>query len=758
MGESTSNAGGRRPRHEWGAERDTTTLPLMHPKPSATKILVGRLAIVVTVVCWAVYAVNTVLTRLINQDVTTVRMVVETLTYLLVVTFLSFSAVMYLVSRQGALTRFRSHERAPRAILDAHFAHAQDRTITVLVPSYVEEIRVVEKTLWSAALQEFPNLRVVLLIDDPPSPTDPQRLADLEATRHLGEVLNGQLRTPADRMRAARDRALPMVQGVSDVGGRELAHLSAAYRWATTWVESFAASWRVEDHTDEFFVRNVLGDLAQDLRGVSEALDTAVTQGGSLPGARVEQLYDRLVWTFQARVLTFERKRYASLSHEANKAMNLNAYISLMGHGWKRVESPRGVVLREAGPGEFADFVVPDSDYLLTLDADSMLLREYCLRLVHLMESAGNEHVAVAQTPYCSYRGAPTRMERLAAATTDVQHILHQGLTHYDATFWVGANAVIRRGALEDIAQVSQEGVNTVTTYIQDRTVIEDTESSVDLGLYGWHLLNYPERLSYSATPPDFGSLVVQRRRWANGGLLILPKFLRQMRTRRGTQRAVRPLEAMLRINYMASIAWASLGLVLLLGYPFDSRLLSPWVVAAAAPYFLCMSQDLKDSRYKRLDIFRIYGFNLILLAVNVAGTLKSIQQGLTNEKIPFARTPKVANRTASPWVYTLMPWVIVWFSCLILFLDWRSHNWGNAVFAGFNALMCLWALVSCIGIGHSIQDTVLGLVGWFFVPVKQGRKTDGISESSTGHGSGVSDSQASWKDVIFYGHTAGVS
>ena len=58
-------------------------------------------------------------------------------------------------------------------------------------------------------------------------------------------------------------------------------------------------------------------------------------------------------------------------------------------------------------------------------------------------------------------------------------------------------------------------------------TLIEDTESSVDLAARGWRLENYPERLAFSATPPDFGALLIQRRRWANGGLLILPKLLR---------------------------------------------------------------------------------------------------------------------------------------------------------------------------------------------------------------------------------------
>src|SRR5438034_6621891 len=33
----------------------------------------------------------------------------------------------------------------------------------------------------------------------------------------------------------------------------------------------------------------------------------------------------------------------------------------------------------------------------------------------------------------------------------------------------------------------------------------------------GWQLYNYQERLAFSATPPDFGALIVQRRRWANG-------------------------------------------------------------------------------------------------------------------------------------------------------------------------------------------------------------------------------------------------
>src|SRR5581483_4967270 len=169
-----------------------------------------------------------------------------------------------------------------------------------------------------------------------------------------------------------------------------------------------------------------------------------------LSATRVHQLYRRLAWTFDAEYDSFERKTYACFSHEFNKAMNLNSYIGLMGGSYRRQQTPDGPILIPVSQHQGADLTIPDSDFLLTLDADSILLRDYCLRLVYFLQQPGNERAAVTQTPYSSFRGATTRIERLAAATTDIQHILHQGMTHYGATFWVGANAVIRKRALDD--------------------------------------------------------------------------------------------------------------------------------------------------------------------------------------------------------------------------------------------------------------------------------------------------------------------
>ena len=38
---------------------------------------------------------------------------------------------------------------------------------------------------------------------------------------------------------------------------------------------------------------------------------------------------------FQVEVTSFERKRFVNLSHEPNKAMNLNSYIALIGRQWR---------------------------------------------------------------------------------------------------------------------------------------------------------------------------------------------------------------------------------------------------------------------------------------------------------------------------------------------------------------------------------------------------------------------------------------
>lgn len=729
-----------KPRRQWGAERRSEPLSIVHPVPSAAKITWGRVGIVVTILSWIGYVVTTIVREFIDYG-GGFRFTMEAVSYLVVVTFLTFSALMYLVARQGALIRFRDHVRAPRGMIDRHFAETRSERLTVLIPSYAEEPDVVRLTMWSAALQEYPYLDLVLLIDDPPTPTAPEVAAKLEATRRLAPDIVEVLRPVRDRFQASLDDATERL-GAGEADRESVEILLGEYHAASTWLADMAAREEVVDHVSEFFVDQVLIGLANELNLTAIALAASLDQGGLPTADRILELHRRLAWIFRADLTSFERKAYGSLSHEANKAMNVNAYLGLMGHVWRPSTTAAGIMLDEVETPEPGDLDIPDSGYVLTLDADSQLLRDYCMRLVFYLEQTENQAVAIIQTPYSSFRGAPTRIERIAGASTDLQHILHQGKTYYNATFWVGANAVIRKKALEDIVEVENVGGYDIKTYIQDRTVIEDTESSIDIGTAGWTLVNYPERLSYSATPPDFGSLVVQRRRWANGGLLILPKLWSQVRFRRHSRQRVQTAELALRVNYMGSIAWASFGLIFLLFYPYDSRLLSPLVLGAALPYFLAMGSDLRECGHRFTDIFRIYGFNLVLLPVNLAGVLKSIQQAFTGEKIPFARTPKVRNRTAAPALHAFVPYLIVGFSLLTAWRDFHHENWGNFGFAMFNAVLASAAISAYIGVRASLIDMSLGVVNWLFVERKP----------AVAGAQAAPDDTVDWAAILYYG------
>lgn len=502
----------------------------------------------------------------------------------------------------------------------------------------------------------------------------------------------------------------------------------------------------IEDHVDDFFANQVLRELANDLGLVAAALATSCKENVQLSQTRINQLYRRLVWIFSADISFFERKKYASLSHEASKAMNLNSYLGLMGGTYRQEQTPAGPILMSTTKSDSHKLVFPDTEFVLTLDADSILLKDYCLRLVYFLQQPDNARVAVTQTPYSSFRGASTRIERLSGATTDIQHILHQGMSYYGATFWVGANAVIRKQALEDIVETDWVGGFEIKRYIQDSTVIEDTDSSIDLATHGWKLVNYPERLSYSATPPDFGSLVIQRRRWANGGLLIIPKLMKQIRERKNKLENVSLVEMMLRLNYIASIAWANLGLVFLLIYPYDGRLLSPFVLLAALPYFMAMAIDLKYCNYKYSDVISIYGFNLILLPVNLAGVFKSLEQGLTSKKIPFARTPKVKDRTVAGLPYVIAPIIIVGFSIFTLWRNIQTGSWFNASLSAFNTIASLWAIFSYIGLGNLIVDIWVGLTSVLYVEIKDKSAQDASPVQPV----------FNWKSILYHGEENG--
>lgn len=718
-----------------GTDRGTTPQPAAHPAPSAWRLARARSAPAVCVLLWGFYIVTVVVTLARGEMLSDAGQLLQTLAFLVSVTLLTFSACMYLLARAAALPRFASHRRTRRRALDEHVAATASRApgpaprLVALLPSRSEDPELVRMSLWSVALQEFEDLHVVLLIDDDPDPLEPDARRALTASR----LLTAQIAAELEPMRRSLDTASAELRALSaglHPDGTSVSATALIVREhvrAADWLRSRVALVPGEGHVEAFFANEVLGGLARDLDATAIALRDALDDGEEpLSRRRAEQVLRRLVNIFGATLSTFERKRYTSFSHAPNKAMNLNSYLGIMGGRYREERDRRGLRLVPLAPDEPVGddtqlIAAPDSEYVLTLDADSMLLPEYCLRLVHLLDRPEHARTAVAQTPYSAYRGAPTRLERLAGATTDLQHIVHQGLTGFGATFWVGANAVLRRAALEDIRTESDEDGVRVVRFISDRTVIEDTESSIDIAAHGWQLHNYPERLSYSATPPDFGSLVIQRRRWADGGLLILPALVDLVVSRRRAGRPLRVSEVLLRANYLGSITWVTLGLLAVLTLnPLGGQLVTLQLLLIALPYFVEMASDLKMLGYRRRDVIGMYGLNLLLLPVNLAGSVASILQVLTGRKAVFARTPKVSSRTPAPALAVLAPLVFAAAATVVAVRAGTVLDWGTTAFAGFTALAALGAVVSLVGVRSALSDLWFGWLNWLWVEARQ--------------------------------------
>ncbi len=243
-----------------------------------------------------------------------------------------------------------------------------------------------------------------------------------------------------------------------------------------------------------------------------------------------------------------------------------------------------------------------------------------------------------------------------------------------------------------DICESERVNGCDIKRFISDRTVIEDTESSVDLLLKGWHLYNFPERLSFSATPSDFGALLVQRRRWSNGGLIILPKLLRHLLNKPTS--LARAREGFFRIHYLISPALVNFGVPILLIYPFEHNLHSPWLPLVALPYFFFYGRDMMHLGYRPLDVLRVYALNLMLIPVNLGGIFQSIKQIVTGRHVAFDRTPKTHVATVAPRKYVLIIYVFTTFAFLSAIFDLVDGLRLQPLFSAVNGLFFLYAIL----------------------------------------------------------------
>ena len=168
-----------------------------------------------------------------------------------------------------------------------------------------------------------------------------------------------------------------------------------------------------------------------------------------------------------------------------------------------------------------------------------------------------------------------------------------------------------------------------------------------------------------------------------------------------------------MRFHYLLSLAGVSLGITalliyLVLLYPFPTDVTSPWLALASVPYFLLYARDLSATGYRRRDVFRVYALNLVLVPINAGGVLRSVQKWFTRAPVTFARTPKVARRTAVPPLYVWLEYLIAFGLLVAGVTHMLSSRWIYGSFLLLTGGFVVYALIALVGPRASLQD--LGL------------------------------------------------
>jgi cellulose synthase (UDP-forming) len=621
--------------------------------------------------------------------------------------FVLFSVTISLIAEIGAELSHICADIDTPADYRSFYRRELQSELLVLVPSFREEVETIWQTLMSGALAEHPQRHVVLLIDDPdpaPTPETAKLLASARMLPRLLQDLFDQAATPFEREYrsfAARRDASPSVEG-------EHPRLSRLYIEAANWLDqqrqSFLARRALHlTHTDRLFADHILAVPAAQLRAHAAQVGLNCTSFDDL-----EIEYIRLASLFRVRFSSFERKRYANLSHAPNKAMNLNSYLSLIGGAYREEASAAGTILVPCGHPE-ATLVVPPYRFIATIDADSLITHDFNLRLLEIMNRPGQERLAIAQSPYTAIPGAPDAIERTAAASTDGQYFTHQGLGYWGASSWVGASALMRYEALRDIATSRVERGHRIEIFVKDDVLIEDAAATIDLLCRGWRIHHDHRRLSYSATPPDFGSLIIQRRRWANGGLLIVPRLLAFTLRMPWSIRTF--ADAIMRIPNLTSAASNGLFFTLFMLVPFSNDLVPPWMAAVMLPSMLLTGLGLVRAGYRPSDFVTVQALSVLLVPVNLSGTFRSLRQAFTGRQTPFARTPKIAGRTPTPKRYVVAICIFVIYAAAASVIDMALGNFSHAAFAAINACIVVYCILRFIGFRRLLED--VGLVHW---------------------------------------------
>ncbi|TCL68157.1 UDP-forming cellulose synthase catalytic subunit [Rhizobium sp. BK251] len=152
-------------------------------------------------------------------------------------------------------------------------------------------------------------------------------------------------------------------------------------------------------------------------------------------------------------------------------------------------------------------------ELIAVFDADHAPAHDFLIETVGYFED--DAKLALVQTPHFFLNPDPVErnlrtFEKMPSENEMFYGIIQRGLDKWNAAFFCGSAAVLRRRALDDTAGFS--GVS----------ITEDCETALALHGRGWNSVYVDKPLIAGLQPATFASFISQRSRWAQGMMQIL--------------------------------------------------------------------------------------------------------------------------------------------------------------------------------------------------------------------------------------------
>jgi len=217
------------------------------------------------------------------------------------------------------------------------------------------------------------------------------------------------------------------------------------------------------------------------------------------------------LWVLRRTLLAAQRIRYPHRTLVLDDAGRAEVRELAVGLGCVYLSRPT----HEHGKAGNLNFGLQHSEaeFVAVLDADHVAMPEFLDRVLGYF---CDERVAFVQTPQDFYN-LESYQHWVEPQTGRAWHeqalffrVIQPGKQHWNAAFYCGSPAVLRRSALEDVGGFATE------------TVTEDLHTSVRLHARGWKSVYHPEVLAYGLAPSTALPYRVQRLRWGRGAMQVL--------------------------------------------------------------------------------------------------------------------------------------------------------------------------------------------------------------------------------------------